>query len=105
LQILSLSQNQLKQIPLELGRLANLQRLDLDGNLSLLTPPPEILAQGTRAVLSFLRELSRKHLLRYEAKLILVGEAGTGKSSLIRTFYDKAFDTSIKTTHALRSIP
>ena len=101
LQNLHLHKNQLTQIPSELGQLTNLQYISLSKNPNLLTPPPEIVAQGTQAVLSFLQELHREHVLRYEAKLILVGEGGTGKSSLLRAFEDKGLDDSLETTHGI----
>jgi len=101
LQELYLDNNQLTHIPPEIGLLPNLQELHLDNNPGLLTPPPEIVAQGTQAVLSFLRELHREHILRYEAKLILVGEGGTGKSSLLRAFGGKGLDASLETTHGI----
>jgi len=78
-----------------------LLHLPLDNNPGLLTPPPEIMAQERQAVLSFLRELHRKHVLRYEAKLIFVGEGGTGKSSLLRAFEGKGLDASLETTHGI----
>src|SRR5229473_3451497 len=84
LQRLSLDNNRLTQVPRELGQLANLQHMSLVGNPHLLTPPPEIVAKGTRAILAFLRELLRGSVDRYEAKLLLIGEGGTGKSSLLR---------------------
>src|SRR6266849_5033220 len=101
LQNLHLHKNQLIQIPPELGQLTNLQYMSLSKNPNLLTPPPEIVAQGTEAVISFLQELSHEHLFRYEAKLILVGEASTGKSSLLRALRGEAFDASLEATHGI----
>ncbi len=100
LEALSLENNQLTQIPLEIGQLPNLQELSLKNNL-LLTPPPEIVSQGTQSVLAFLRELQQQSIVRYEAKLILVGEGGTGKSSLLRSLHGETFDTSLTTTHGI----
>src|SRR5947207_136104 len=62
LQNLHLHKNQLTQIPPELGQLTNLQYMSLSKNPNLLTPPPEIVAQGTQAVLTFLQELAREHV-------------------------------------------
>ena len=100
LQELYLGGNKLTQVPVELGKLS-VQKLGLDGNPDLLTPPPEIVSQGTQAVLSFLRELLLGSVRRYEAKLILVGEGGTGKSSLLRALHGKDFDANLSTTHGI----
>ena len=49
LQEFDLRNNHLRQLPLQLGQLSNLQNLDVSDNSDLLTPPPEIVARGTRA--------------------------------------------------------
>jgi len=71
LQRLYLDDNQLSQVPVELGQLTNLQELRIDDNLSLLTPPPEIVARGHKEMLTFF-EIARKERYRYEAKLLVV---------------------------------
>jgi len=77
-----------------------LEELRLENNL-LLTPPPEIVALGATAILSFLRELERQSAKRFETKLILVGEGGTGKSSLLQAFHGKQFHDTSNTTHGI----
>src|SRR5712691_470528 len=101
LQQLSLSSNQLSQVPPEIGQLTNLQRLTLEDNPALLTVPPEIVVQGTADILTFLRELREKSITRYEAKLLVVGEGGTGKSSLLRALRNQTFDATLSTTHGI----
>ncbi len=102
LQELYLNSNQLRELPAELGQLTNLQILRLENNPYLLTPPLEIVEQGTQAILTFLRELNRDPVRRrYEAKVILVGEAGTGKSSLLRALEQQPFDPLLETTHGI----
>jgi internalin A len=102
MQELYLNKNQLRELPPELGQLISLQMLRLENNPGLLTPPPEIVEQGTQATLTFLRELNRDTVRRrYEAKVILVGEGGTGKSSLLRAMQKKPFDPSLETTHGI----
>ncbi len=101
LQELYLRNNQLSQVPVKLGQLTNLRVLQIEGNPNLLTPPPEIVAQGTAEVLTFLRELQIASVTRYEAKLLLVGEGATGKSSLLRSLRGQMFDTNLDTTHGI----
>jgi hypothetical protein len=51
-------------------------------------PPVEIVAQGNEAILSYFRERDAgeiDHL--YEAKMLILGEGGAGKTSLLRRLY------------------
>ncbi len=114
LQTLYLSNNQLSSLPLEIVQLTNLQTLDLVGNqLTMLpaeigqlinlsglylsnnpleSPPPEIISKGFRAILDFYRqqlEQESDHL--YEAKLLIVGEGGAGKTTLAKKIQDKKY--------------
>lgn len=100
LKTLTLGSDYLKQIPFELGKLSKMERLDLLYCPSLLTPPPEIIDQGTPQVMNFLRELERDSTIRYEAKLLVVGEGGTGKSSLLRALRAENAAT-LSSTHGI----
>ncbi len=54
----------------------------------LVNPPPEIVEQGNEAILNYFREREAgevDHL--YEAKMLIVGEGGAGKTSLLRRLY------------------
>ncbi|GAC1350076.1 MAG: hypothetical protein NVSMB27_29160 [Ktedonobacteraceae bacterium] len=101
LEWLSLENNQLSYIPVEIGKLTKLKRIFLENNPSLLTVPPEIVARGTSDILAFLRELEKNSITRYEAKLLVVGEGGTGKSSLLRAIREQEFDSTLSTTHGI----
>src|SRR5579872_6446726 len=98
---LHLDNNQLITILPGLGQLTNLKRLLLENNPHLLTIPPEIIARGTADILSFLRELQMNSVTRYEAKLLVVGEGGTGKSSLLRALRKQTFEPLLSTTHGI----
>jgi small GTP-binding protein len=57
-------------------------------NCPLIHPPPEIVKQGQAAVLNYLREIEAQgedHL--YEAKVLILGDGGAGKTSLLRRLY------------------
>ncbi|HEX9991123.1 MAG TPA: COR domain-containing protein [Chloroflexia bacterium] len=101
LQELHLGNNQLSQLPPEIGQLTNLESLYLYDNTTLLSPPPEIAALGRHNILEFLRELRRDSVTRHEAKLLVVGEGGTGKSSLLRALHGEDFDADLDTTHGI----
>jgi hypothetical protein len=54
----------------------------------LTNPPPEIVKQGNEAILNYFRERALgevDHL--YEAKMLILGEGGAGKTSLLRRLY------------------
>jgi len=54
----------------------------------LIHPPSEIVQQGREAVLNYLREIEAQgedHL--YEAKVLILGDGGAGKTSLLRRLY------------------
>ena len=57
-------------------------------NCPLTNPPVEIVKQGNAAILNFFHEKAIQgtdHL--YEAKMLLIGEGGAGKTSLLRRLY------------------
>jgi internalin A len=79
---LYLDQNELKNLPAEVGKLTNLSILNLDNNFSL-SLPPEIREKGCQDIVSFYRQkLEQKTDQIYEAKLLIIGEGGAGKTTL-----------------------
>jgi internalin A len=99
---LSLAGNQLTQLPDSIGRLTALTTLHLDGNQHLSSPPQEVRAQGTGAVLAFLRALAESSVERWRSKILIVGEATVGKTSLAKQLLGEAFDPDERQTHGLR---
>ncbi|GBE92899.1 COR domain-containing protein [Nostoc cycadae] len=97
---LSLDKNQLRSLPPEIGQLDNLTRLYLSNN-PLTSPPPEIVEQGTHAILTYLREKLEDSQRQWVSKLLVVGEGGVGKTSLLRALRGEEFDTQESTTHGI----
>jgi len=80
---LNLGENKLKRFEWPADR-AIPEDIRLDGN-PLETPPPEIVKQGRREVRKFLEELvTQGEEVVYEAKLLILGDAGAGKTTLAR---------------------
>ncbi len=101
---LSLSGNRLTDLPPSLGQLSNLAHLDLNDN----PLNPDLAAahrQGIGTVLQFLRERVVEEVVLNEAKLVLVGEGGVGKSSLLGALRGDKWVEGRDTTHGVEIKP
>ena len=102
---LYLQENQLTVLPDWLGTLPNLTTLHVGGN-RLTSPPAEIAASGSEAVLAFLRDLSESEAARsWASKLLVVGEAAVGKTSLAKLLVGKVYDPDEGQTHGIHVDP
>ena len=99
---LSLSFNQLTVVPDSIGQLTALTGLNLSDNRHLFSPPREVQVQGSKAVLVFLRALAESSVERWRSKILIVGEATVGKTSLAKQLFGEAFDPDERQTHGVR---
>ena len=101
---LALSGNQLTALPAEITELRNLQTLDLRENEQLKIPP-EILEKYEDAprILRYIEQLAGEEEKRplNEAKMLLVGEAGVGKTSLLKMLIEGKADPHEPTTEGI----
>ena len=103
---LDLGENQLTQLPPEITRLTNLTSLDLRKNEGL-NLPPEIIEnwQDAPAILRYIEQISAareedKRPLN-EAKMLLVGEGGVGKTSLVNMLVTGRCNPGEQTTEGI----
>ncbi|MGF2011026.1 COR domain-containing protein [Nostoc sp. DedVER01b] len=92
LETLNLRENQLSSLPPEIGKLPNLRSLQLRRNP--LPIPPEILASGNvNEVLDFYFRVQDPSETEpfYEAKFLIIGEGGAGKTSLAKKIADENY--------------
>jgi GTPase SAR1 family protein len=84
--------NQIKEISPKILQLKNLKALRLKNN-PVETPPPEVVSQGVEAIKNYFRQLEAEgedHL--YEAKLLIIGEAGAGKTTLAKKIENPKYE-------------
>jgi internalin A len=104
LMVLDLGHCQLSHVPQSLLTLPHLQRLILYGNP---IEPKEVLGKHSwanclDAVRSHVADCKRGALLDRELKLIVLGNARVGKTSLIKRLVHKEFDPDECSTHGIR---
>jgi small GTP-binding protein len=100
LTFLDISGNQLASLPAEIVELKNLTKLDLSEN-PLESPPPEIAERGIEAIRSYFKSLETERRALNEVKVLLVGDGGAGKTSLVKQVLGEEFDKHEPQTHGI----
>ena len=106
---LFLNNNQLKELPKEIIEL----KLDIKwelihpykgiflGGNPLESPPVEIVKKGVDAVRAYFESLEGEKRPLNEIKVLLVGDGGAGKTSLVKQLLGKEFDKNESQTHGI----
>jgi Leucine-rich repeat (LRR) protein/GTPase SAR1 family protein len=106
LTVLALKNNQIASLPQSLKSLQKLKRLDLKENP--IPIPPEILAGNAQSILSFYFQTQDGETeIIYEAKFIIVGEGGAGKTTLAKKLQDSkhVINPEQESTEGIEIIP
>lgn len=130
LEILDLENNELDSLPKGIEQLKFLSRLALGANHftefpehlfhldlnvcwrgetgivvsnnPLQKPPIEIVKQGTIAVRKYFKEIDKGSTVRlFEAKVLIVGQGGVGKTCLMKKITNKSFENNSKSTEGI----
>ncbi len=96
----AVARNALTELPTWLSELPNLRELHVENN-PLRSPPPEIVEQGTRAILRYLSERHAGSEVQWLSKLLLVGEGGAGKTSFLFHLLGQQPPEDLETTHGI----
>ncbi len=75
--------NQLTTLPESVVKLPRLWKITLDSN-PWQEPPPEIIARGLEAIREYFRQATLGTVPLHEAKVLIVGEPGAGKTTLMK---------------------
>ena len=78
-----IKKNNIQLIPKDIGRLKYLRTLNVEDN-PIETPPPEIVKKGLAAIQNYWMDIERDDYdyISDEAKMLVIGEGGAGKTSL-----------------------
>ncbi len=98
--VLNLVNNELSQLPPEIAQLSTLTELNLSNN-PLTSPPLELARQGIRAIRQYFNSLDEESRILNEVKVLLVGEGGAGKTSLVKQILGQEFDPNELATHGI----
>lgn len=101
LEDLNLNSNQLSDLPSGISKLNRLIRLRINSN-PLISPPLEIASQGLHRIVNYLGSLKGENKILNEAKILLVGDGSSGKTSLTRRLLGESFNKNERTTHGIR---
>ncbi|MFC1636319.1 leucine-rich repeat domain-containing protein [Planctomycetota bacterium] len=107
---LDLRSNRIKKLPvelLELGMEVVWEDYELEGAINLYgnpleSPPVEVVKEGMKAIRDYFKSLGKEERrLLSEVKVLLVGDGGAGKTSLVKRLVYNTFDQAEKQTHGV----
>ncbi|GAB2823718.1 hypothetical protein GCM10027176_30240 [Actinoallomurus bryophytorum] len=104
LRSLQIQKNHLRTLPVSIGNLSELTSLHWHEN-DLVFPPREVQALGTTGLQAFLRSLWAEASEQWVSKMLVVGEAAVGKTSVTKVLCGLPYDPSEPQTHGVHVDP
>lgn len=97
LKIIDIHNNNITDIPKEIGNMTNLEVLDIKAN-PIKNIPKEIINRGAKAITNYLIAIKSSQQYDYlcEAKLLLVGRGGRGKTSIVKKLREPNYELEDK---------
>ncbi len=100
LQFLNLRYNRISDISV-VKNMKNLSKINCD-DYKITTPPPEIVKKGIVAIREYLEAMDAESQLKLnEVKVLLVGDGGSGKTSLLKRLKGEDFNPNEPQTHGI----
>ncbi|KAF2072479.1 hypothetical protein CYY_006211 [Polysphondylium violaceum] len=96
LEVLSVNNNKLTLLPTSISLIPNLKTLNIKSN-PIITPPSTIVSKGLKDIVAFLRELETGARPCLRSKLVVLGDPGVGKSSVVQCIKGKKKKTASST--------
>jgi internalin A len=93
--------NPIAHLPLEIGEMSGLEELQVSTHL-LMDPPAEIVHRGTGALKAYLSGCKTGYTHSRISKVLIVGPAGCGKTSLSRALLGQPFIEGLHSTHEIK---
>jgi len=107
LKFLILDNNSIERLPRNIGKMTCLSKLMINNN-PIKFPPPEIVSQGTTSILRYLQKITEeKHESKTlnEAKLLIVGQGGVGKTCLRKRLTKNTYNDNEQSTNGIKIEP
>ncbi|UCH98245.1 MAG: leucine-rich repeat domain-containing protein [Candidatus Aminicenantes bacterium] len=97
---LVLTNNEITELPVEIFNFKG-NLLNIFGANPIEFPPMEIIKKGKEAVKAYFESLEGKKRILNEVKMLLVGDGGAGKTSLVKRLLIEKFDQNEPQTHGI----
>ncbi|MEN8906590.1 MAG: COR domain-containing protein [Clostridiales bacterium] len=94
---LDISDNYIDELPESITNLKNLNHININGN-ELLDPPTSIALKGIERIKNYFMNERIKMSI---CKMVVIGEGGAGKTSLLDSILGKPFNPMLESTHGI----